>query len=300
MQYEDRQFNESRLIVADPSLFSVYSFELVRGDPDAVLMAPESIVLTEEMARKYFDRADPIGQVLRFGNERDLTVTGIVATPPAQSHFTFEGIISMATLDNEEAPPWMFREWLSTYVQTYILLADGTTVTQVENQIAGLVERRAGEMMRNANRWVDLYVEPLSTIYLTSTRDGLGTRGSLTNLYVFGFIAGFILMIACINFMNLATARAMRRSREVGVRKSLGAARQQLIGQFLFEALITTLFASALAVGLATMSMPAFNELAGKALTLTALFESWNGGVLLLMVGVVALLAGSYPALVLS
>ncbi|MEM8484111.1 MAG: ABC transporter permease [Bacteroidota bacterium] len=300
MSYGDRQFNETRLIVSDPAVFSVFSFELLRGAPEEVLSAPGSIVLTEMMAEKYFGRADPIGEVLQFSNDRQLTVTGIVAAPPAQSHFTFEGIISMATLDTADAPSWMFSEWLSTFVQTYVLLGEGTTAPQVEAKIAGLVERRAGEMMRGANRWVDLYLEPLSTIYLTSERDGLGTRGSLTNLYVFGFIAGFILLIACINFMNLATARAMRRAREVGVRKSLGAARQQLVLQFLLEALFTTLLATALAVGLAGLSMGAFNDLAGKSLGIQALLDGRNLLVLFAMVGIVTLLAGSYPALVLS
>ncbi len=300
MTYEDRQFNESQLVVSDPSVFSIFNFELLRGDPAAVLEAPGSIVLTEALATKYFGQADPMGQVLDLSSSGPLTVTGIVAAPPAQSHFTFDAFISMATIETEDAPSWMFREWMSTFVQTYVLLAEGATASQVEVQIADLVERRAGDMMRGANRWLDLYLEPLSSIYLTSVRDGLGTRGSLTNLYVFGFIAGFILLIACINFMNLATARAMRRAREVGVRKSLGAARNQLVWQFMLEALFTTLLATALAIVLAGVSLAGFNALAGKAIAFTDLFQGQNLLVLFGMIALVTLLAGSYPAFVLS
>ncbi|MFK7845208.1 MAG: ABC transporter permease, partial [Rhodothermales bacterium] len=271
--YEDKVFNESSFLLTDPSIFSVFSFSLLRGDPETALVEPYSIVLTPPIAEKYFGSEDPMGKVLRYNNDRQLTVTGIVAVPPAQSHFTFEGLVSMSTIDNAEAPSWMFQEWLSTFVQTYVLLTDKSAAPIVESKMADIVEREAGAMMSNSNRRVDLYLESLSDIYLTSERDGLGTRGSLTNLYLFGFIAGFILLIACINFMNLATARAMGRAREVGVRKSLGAARSQLVFQFLGEAIFVSFLAMATALLLVKLSLAPFNLLAGKSLVVSTLFQ---------------------------
>ncbi len=300
LAHDTNSFTERGLLLADASLFQIFSFTLIRGNEAEVLVKPESIVLTEEMAAKYFGNSDPIGQTLRYNNDRVLTVTGIVETPPAQSHFTFDGLISMSTIDNADAPDWMFQDWLSTYMQTYVLLGQHASPAVVEQKMASLVEREAGQMMRQANRWVTFMLEPLDSIYLTSNRDGLGTWRNLTNLYLFGFIAAFILLIACINFMNLATARAMMRAREVGVRKTLGAARFQLVWQFFGEALIFTLVSMALALGLAWLAMPAFNALAGKAIAsqqlLSFTYISW----MLLLAGIVTVLAGGYPAVVLS
>lgn len=293
-------FTESDLLVADAGIFSVFSFELLRGDPATVLVRPESIVLTESLAQKYFGDSDPVGQTLLYNNDRELTVTGIVKTPPAQSHFTFDGLISMSSIENATAPSWMFGEWLSTFVQTYVLVDKNARASVVEQKMAGLIDREAGELMRQANRWVTLLLEPLDSIYLTSSRDGLGVWGNLANLYLFGCIAAFILLIACINFTNLATARAMLRAREVGVRKTLGAARMHLVWQFLGEALFFSVVALLLALGLVWFSLPAFNQLAGKSMAwsqvLSVDFMPW----LVLLVGVVTLLAGAYPAAVLS
>lgn len=300
MVHGDKRFNESSLIYADPAVFSIFSFKWIRGNQVLALNEPRSIVLTEELAKKYFGDVDPIGQVLTYNNDLELTVTGIMQSPPAQSHFTFDGIISLETMDNETAPTWMFNEWLSTFVQTYVLLRADADPVQVEQKIAALVEREAGDMMRASNRWVDLLLEPLSTIYLTSQRDGLGTRGSLTNLYLFGSIAAFILLIACINYLNLATARAMTRAREVGVRKSLGAARNQLALQFLGESFLMALLAVPAALVLAKLFLPAFNELAGKSIEMGALLTPAALSALAVLILLVGLLSGLYPAMLLS
>ena len=300
LSYEDTQFHEPGIYVVDASVFSVFTFPLVSGDPDRALAEPNSIVLTEEVAEKYFGTNEPIGQTIIWSSDRPLRVTGVMKALPAQSHFSFDALVSMSTVENDEAPSWMFGEWMSTNFQTYLLLNDPSSAGITTSKMADLMEREAGDMMRASNRWIDLRLEPLTEVYLKSNRDGFGTRGNITNLYLFGFIGAFILLIACVNFMNLATARAMQRAKEVGVRKTMGAARAQLAIQFIGEAIILSALALGVAVLMANLILPAFNELAGKSIVLDRFGMLPSGLIAVFVIIGVGLFAGSYPAFVLS
>lgn len=295
----DRAFQEDGLIYADSAFFQVFDgFELVRGDPANVLAAPMSVVLTESAAARYFGDTDPVGRTLSMRGSRgsyDFTVTGLAADVPATSHLQFEVVASFASLDT--VMPW-YKNWWHPPMYTYALLHNGAGAATLG---AELTERvLSGD---HGHRYDDappvFPAQPLTSIHLHSQRGAeLGPNGSAAAVTLFTLVALGILLIACINFMNLATARATRRAKEVGVRKAVGALRAQLVRQFLAESLSLTLVAAALATLLAALALPLLNDLAGRSLGLD-FGPGWLLGIGALVLGT-GLLAGSYPALVLS
>ena len=292
MQVED-------LFYADPSFFDVFSFDLLRGDPKTALAAPNTMVLTESLAARYFGAEDPMGQTLTANGERTLTVTGVVADPPPTSHIQFDALVSMATRHALNAQS--FENWAEVTFWTYVLLTPDTAPEALAAQLGGVVERHAAERYEAYNATLDVAVTPLSDVYLYGEgMDPIGPTGDPAALRIFLAVALFILLIAGINFVNLATARSVERAREVGVRKTLGAPRAALIGQFLVEAVLTALLALGLALVLARIALPLFHALAGTELA-GGLIP--NGAVALALVAaavVVGLVAGAYPALVLA
>jgi putative ABC transport system permease protein len=295
---------ENALAYADAALFEVFSFPFLRGDPRTALAAPGGVVLTETLARFYFGETDPLGQPLRLDNMTTLTVTGVMRDIPANSHFTFDVVASwgaweagLRQTDNE----WLIREWNANYLFTYLLLAEGTTPQRVEAALPAFVERNLGEIVRELFDSYTMRLQPLAAIHLGPTLTGEPTPPTdPTRLRVFALIGAFILLIACANFVNLATARAAQRAKEVGLRKSIGAQRGQLVGQFLAESLLVSGVAFGLAIIASALLLPAFNTLAG-----TEINSLWaHGGLYPLFLGALALVvglgAGSYPALVLS
>ncbi len=297
--YEGQYYEESNLLYADSSVFGVFDFPLQQGNPTTALAAPFSLVLTASTARKYFGDADPIGAVLTtHGSDQAYTVTGILADVPTTSHLQFDGLIAMATA--EATGTFSFEDMLDLRFATYLRLHDNTSARALEAKFPDLVERLIGDFQRQNNIFNSFGLVPLPEVYLHDAHRGLGQRGSRANLYTFAAIALLTLLIACINFTNLATARSTRRAKEVGVRKMMGAQRRQLAGQFLGESILLSLGALLLALGLAGLSLPFFNTLAGITLPYAILLQPTF---LLLLPGValgVGLLAGSYPALVLS
>ena len=290
-------------LIAEPSFFDVFDgFDLLQGDPATALSAPHSLVLTASAARPYFGDEDPMGQTVTVEGLGDLTVTGVLADPPANSHLTFSMLLSAATLASD-------AEWWADYADdwtpnwrsflAYVTLDDAAAAPAVEARLADLLAQH-GEA-ESPTRALEL--QPLTDVHFGSgaIEDVFNhDERPVTTLYAFSAIALFVLLIACINYMNLATARSMRRAREVGVRKALGARRGQLAGQFLSESVLLAGAAVAAAAGLAALVLPAFNEIAGKALMLTPVGGGW---LLLGLVGlalVVGVAAGSYPALYLS
>ncbi len=299
-QVQDRRFQEDNLFFADSSVFDVFSFDLLAGDPKTALANPFTMVLTETVARKYFEDESPLGQTLTDENGNAFTITGVLAEIPHNSHFTFDGLLSFTTWETFNPDTGNAWYWNSFY--TYLLLQEGYDKIQLEAKIPDFIERRIGEQARQIGMaYEQLPLIPLTDIHLTSHRTWeLATNGNRPYLYIFSAVAVFILLIACVNFMNLATARAAERAKEVGLRKVVGAQRAQLAGQFLSESFLMTVLAMMLALGLCGLLMPVFNSLTEKSLALGSLLQGTNAALLVGVVLLVGVIAGGYPALVLS
>jgi putative ABC transport system permease protein len=274
----------------DSTVFDVFSWKLLAGNPEKALVAPNSMVLTESIAKKYFGDSNPIGQILMVDNKRPYTVTGVMEDVPANSHFTFDLLMSMSTF--RQVRPTIFNEWGYVDFYTYFLVPEGQDIASLEAQVPHFLKRHGQD-----KEGYIIAFEPMTDAYLHSQADRQpGTTGSLSNVYIFSSIALFILLIACINFMNLSTARSMERAKEVGVRKVIGANYAGLIYQFLTESVVLSLLAAILAILLTALAFPAVQELSGKAFSYEMLF-SWE--VILMILGaalIVGVLAGSYPA----
>lgn len=295
---------EPRFFYADSAFFEVFSFTLLQGDPERVLRRPYEVLLTEQTAERYFGDANPVGQTITIADSNtDLEVIGIVANPPAASHIQFDFLASVVTLEQrwmeqfqEPVPKGSLWTWNNTW--TYVLLPENTLPSMLETKLDAFVERRLPERFHASQSF---HLQPLSTIHLTSGLDAeIEPGGSRTTVYVFSGIALFILLIALINFVNLATARALRRARDVGIRKVLGAQRHQLLRQFLAEALLTTGAAGVGSLLLLYILIPPFNSLMDAHITWAAFFAPTT---LLLITGgllAIGLLVGLYPAILLA
>ncbi|MEM6784471.1 MAG: ABC transporter permease [Bacteroidota bacterium] len=308
----EEAFQEERYFFADPEFFEVFTFPLLQGDPTTALVEPTSVVLAESAARRYFgDDAlaanQVLGQALQLGSGDDvdpLVVTGIMADVPATSHLDFDILLSMSLFENgvrANDRGFVFDSWNYVDFFTYVLLDENASGEAFQAKMPAFVQRHHGEAMREWPQSYTLRWEPITEAYFSPTGGfAAGPRGNSTYLYLFGFIGLFILLIACVNFMNLATARATKRAKEVGVRKSVGANRSSLVRQFLAEALFLATAAAILGVVLAESLLPFFQELAGKEIAGGVLTSPPVAGALMLGTILVGLLAGSYPAAVLS
>ncbi len=287
--------NESYII--DSTVFDIFSFKLLEGDRKTALREPFSIVLTETMAKKYFGKEDPVGQTLKMDND-NYKVTGVMEDVPENSHFRFSCLISFSTWsrNNKDAED---RQWFWNGFHTYVLLRDAGSVEKVRAKMKDFITRN---IEKGGMYYEDLPLQPLPGIYMATPRSWEnGTRGSMNNVYILSIIAVFILLIACFNYINLATARASRRLKEVGLRKSLGALRRMLVAQFLGESLIVTFIASAIAVLLAWIALPAFRTLVESPLSFSIFQRPWMvGAAALALVLFVGVLAGAYPAFIIS
>jgi len=297
IQRGEQTFQEDESMFADSSFFKVFSFKLLRGNPNTALVKPFSIVLTEDAARKYFGDEDPMGQRLQMDGEHDLTVTGVMQNVPENSNFTFDVLLSLSTtmekLDTNRA-----RQWGNFGFQSYVLLAEHADPLVLQSKLPGFLEKYISNQDRSEGMNYFLSLEPLSDVYF-SGRDS-PKAGSLTNIKIFSVIAAFILLIAGINFMNLATARATERAKEVGIRKVVGALRRQLTVQFLCEAILLSMLAFIIAVLGSELLLPAFNQLAGKTVSVSIFQDAYHLPLFLGVAFGIGLLAGIYPALVLS
>ncbi|MCY3772775.1 MAG: ABC transporter permease [Gemmatimonadetes bacterium] len=300
----NKRFNEPGFYFADPGILDLFEFRLIRGDANTALNAPNTVVLTETTATRYFGSDEALGKVIRLDNTYDLTVTGVMEDVPRNSHMTFGFLGSFETLNvNPIYGGTDYGRNTQNFVPdlyTYLLLADGYPPESLDPKLAEFIESRYGPVLNQLNAQLEAVLQPLTSIHLHSDLDGeLGTNSDIAYIYIFSAVAFFLLLIACINFMNLATARSAGRAREVGIRKVLGAFRVQLIGQFMGESTIMAVLSLVVATGLVYAFLPAFNALAGKDLVFAFDDISMAFG----LIGIVALagaLAGSYPALFLS
>ena len=301
-----------RMVYADPSIFSVFTLPMISGSPSSALTEPHSVVITERTAKKYFDGAsagyqDVVGKVLIVNDTIPYKITGVIRDIPQQSHFNFDFFLSMAGL-----PESRNNNMLSNNFNTYILLKPGADYKKLESKFPDFFRKHAGAQLEStihstfakfeqSGDYFRMNLTPLKDIHLKSNRlEEMRPNGNIQYVYIFSAIALFILLIACINFMNLSTARSSNRAREVGVRKVLGSPRKYLIAQFLAESIMITLFAALIALFAAWALLPLFNQMAGKELMVTSTIVKWIVPVLLAIVIVVGCLAGSYPAFFLS
>jgi len=308
VKYGDTRFNEDGVLFADSSFFSVFSFRLLKGDPKTSLVNPRSMILTEEFAKKYFGREDPIGKRLSLEADTNLyTVTGVVENIPANSHFRFDMLGSLSSLGDSKS-----TQWLNHNYYTYIVLKDGTKKTAMEAKLVDVVLKYVGpeikkfigitiEDFQKAGNQFGYVLEPLKDIHLKGAQQyQIEPSGSLTTVYIFAVIALLILVIAIINYINLATAKSAGRAKEVGIRKVSGSDKKGLIFQFIGESLVIVTIATIIASLLVLVLIPLFNHVIGKEISLS-LFAGYKG-----FLGVIALIllvgtaAGAYPAFVLA
>ncbi len=293
LRYNDVVFVETGGMFADASAFSIFSWPMISGDPVKSLSTKGSIVLTESLARKYFGTKNPIGERMRFW-ESDLTVTGVMKDLPLNTHLHFDFLISLPTLTMVMGND-LDTNWGLPVFYTYILRQKGTNTGDVTAATQKLLREH------RVDSSVVAMVQPLTSIHMHSHLDGeLNAGGNISYLYIFGTAAVLILVLACINFTNLTTARAVTRTKEVGMRKVLGAVKRQLVQQFLGESSITTAISMVLAVGLVSLGLPAFNQLSGKQLNFSDLLDLKIALGCTLALILISFSAGAYPALFLS
>ncbi|MEI9945767.1 MAG: ABC transporter permease [Chitinophagaceae bacterium] len=297
ISYKNTSFNEKNIFLTDSNFFNFFDFQLVKGDRASVLKDPNSIVLTETAVKKYFGKEDPIGKVLEFNKQQQLKVTGVAKDVPSNSHLQFDMVVPLELLRPQQ-PGW-FTQWPSNGLFVYVQLNPAVNPDQLKGQFPSFMNKYLGEYYARSGFKMGLTIKPLKDIYFAPDEFDNVKHGSKKMVYIFMSIAGLILIIACINFINLATARATDRAKEVGLRKTLGALKGQIAGQFILESLIFAAIACLLAIGLVQLLMPAYSDLLGYRLP-SFLQKSWTYIFLIAVIIVVGLLAGSYPAFLLS
>lgn len=300
LEHNGKQYNQPGILMADPSFFDIFSYRLVRGNAALALREPYTAIITESTAKKYFGDADPIGQSLTIflndttGRGAVYKITGIAADPVENAHFKFNMIASFSTF--ELANP---KAWNNARFYTYLLLKPGVNVKGFSKKMANFYEKYTGKGNPGQRAEYTHRAQPLADIYLRSNlHDEIGPKGSITRVYIFSIIGGLILLLACINYTNLATARSVARAREVGIKKLVGIKKTLLIGQYLSESVLLSLISFLFALLLALLMQPFFEVVTGKEVSILH-----NPAILLFMTGVSVLtgiLSGIYPAFILS
>jgi len=301
--------DESAVAHADSTLFDVFTFPAIAGDTRKALNDPNTVVLTESAALKYFGTTDVLGKTIETNEDNSTLykITAVIKDLPRNSHFNFDFFFSM---DNVE---YGWGNFLSHNFQTYLLLREGADPNEIESKFPDVIDRyvlpqaqqfmeiKSMDEFRRSGNKLEYSLMPLTDIHLKSDRfPELGVNSDVQYVYIFSAVALFILLIACVNFMNLSTARSANRAREVGIRKVLGTAKKSLVSQFLLESIFTAVISMLLALALVSLAIGYFNGIAGKELTMSVLFSPKYLAFLVLLPLVVGALAGSYPAAFLS
>jgi putative ABC transport system permease protein len=293
-KYEDKEFNEENFFYVDSTLFDIFSYKVIKGEVKTALLQPKKIILTEKIATKYFGASDPIGKTLTSGTNV-YEVTGIIEDLPTNSHFRFDALASRNNL------PKQLGSWGNFGIFTYLLFPEDFDVKAFETKMQGMYDAYMKTIFEAMKIKIEYILEPITKIHLYSTNAGEPEpTGSITYVYIFAMVALFLVLIAGMNYMNLATARSARRAREVGLRKVVGSRRGPLIAQFLSESTVFTIISLILSIIILVALLPKFNTLAGKSFDLHIIYSPV---VILTLVGVilvVGLLGGSYPAFFLS
>jgi putative ABC transport system permease protein len=298
--FGDESYYEDDILFADSSFFKLFTIPLLHGDPETALTVPRSIVLTESVARKYFGDEYPVGKVLRYNDQADLTVTAVCTDYPDNSHFTFQALISFSTLVEFRGKWWM-DTWGNFSMYNYIMLEEQADLGSLMAKMPGFFDKYMSEEIMEADISFGIELQPVTSIHLHSNLMAeIGSNTDISYIYILMAITLFILVLASINFMNLSTAKSANRAREVGIRKVAGSSRQNLIGQFIGESVIISLISLFITFFLIELILPAFNNITGKNLDMQYILD-WQltlGFILLAIV--VGIFAGSYPAFYLS
>ena len=300
---------DHHFVWADSTFFKVFTVPMIQGDPNTALNEPNSIVIDESVARRYFDGTNVVGKTIELENHALCKVTGVIKDMPRQSHFHFNFIRTLRDNQDGNGPQ---SDWLSNNYQTYVLVRPGVSKAvlqgHVDQAVATYLGRQLQDMlhvtlkeMEKTGAHFRYHAMPLLDIHLHSNKSAeFEVNGNVNYVYIFSIIAILILVIACVNFMNLSTARSANRAKEVGIRKVAGSTRGDLIAQFLTESVLLSFFSLVLALGIALLLLPMFNTLAGKEMHAGMLFSGTVLPLLVLLVALVGVLAGSYPAFYLS
>lgn len=308
---DKKVFNETRAFLADSSFFNVFSFPLVKGSRQHCLTEPNTIVISESVARKYFGNSDPMNQTLRLngnvfwipgGSEVPFKVTGVFEDVPENSHIKFDMLLSFETYQYD----WINNNWAWPEYYNYVLLAPGTDVKKLEAKLPDFVDKYLGASMKKFNAHAEFHLQPVTDIHLKSKYSGeTEVNGSEREVYFLSVIGILILLIAWINYINISTAKSMERAKEVGVRKVAGAKKPQLIVQFLLESFIINTLALVTSLVIIAACMPFFPRLVGKNIDMGSFWSGlgseplfWAAAIALFVAG--AFLVGAYPAFVLS
>lgn len=291
--------NEEKVAYADSTLFSVFTFPLVHGDPRNILNVPYQVVLSESCATKYFGEDNPVGRTLLINGRDQVAVTGVMKDIPLNSHIRIDMLVSLSTLLKAWNPS-MEHNWKGLRASTYLLIRPGSDPTALNGKINRLLKSKIDQ---NETQYITS-LEPLRSIYLygkpRGSRSGSAVTGNSTNLYICSIVAVLVLFIANLNFINLSTAFSMKRAKEIGMRKLLGASRKGLTFQFLTDAILLSTLAFLLSLGLIPLIAPIFNEISGKNISAGIFEHAHHLGFLLLMAILTGALSGVYPAFFLS
>ena len=305
---KDLRFYEDRFVFADASVFAVFDFELTAGDTRFCLGEPNRVLLTESTAQKYFGEEDPLGETLILDGQFSFVITGILRDVPPNSHFRFDFLASFISLENPRmtaayAPLLRFFFDRRGFIYTYVLLDEEASAEALSQKFPAFIEKYGGELLRRlgTRNTLDPLLQPLTDIHLTShIQREWEPNGNIRHLYIFFAIALFVLLIACFNFMNLSTARSALRAQEVALRKVVGAERSQVMRQFLGESIFLTALAAVLALGLTHLLLPQLNSIAHTHLRIEYFSDVWTLPGLMILVLLVGVLSGLYPAFILS
>lgn len=294
-------FMEDRSLSADSAFFKVFDFKLLQGNKKTCLKEPLSIVLSKTAAKKYFGQKDPMGKTLKvFEDGYPATVTGIMEDIPENSHIKADVILSSTSVQKTNSEADVDNQWGNFAPSTYLLLRKGTNPSLLQKKFPGFIEKNIGkDNMQESQMYFTLLLEPLKKVHLWSDRES-EDKGNINNVYLFAVIAVFILLIACINFVNLTTARSVERAKEVGIRKVIGAEKRQLIVQFIGESLIISMLSFLITLGLIALLLPYFNQLSGKIISSDFAFSTLPVVTFFIAAVLIGIFAGIYPALVLS
>jgi len=308
IRYKDNVFNETRFFWADSTIFDVFTMPFIQGNPETALSEPHTIVLTETLAKKYFGNEDPMDKIMNMEDGTPYTVRGVIKDCLPNSHFRYDMFASLSSWGGAERNTF----WVSNSFYTYILLKEGASASELQNKLPEFAAKYAGPQLqellgitfdeaKKRGYNYEFIMQPLLGIHLNSHLDyEIEPNSDIRYVYIFSIIAAFILLIACINFMNLTTARSSIRSKEVGIRKVLGSSKAKLIKQFLTESILLTFFAVLITIVLVEIFLPSFSRLAGKNLYTDYFNNPIAVPALIVTILIVGFLAGSYPAFFLS
>ncbi|MBE0655134.1 MAG: ABC transporter permease, partial [Bacteroidales bacterium] len=294
-KYEEARFIEEKIYYADSSVFNVFTLPLVKGNAENALVRPNTMVLSESMAEKYFGDSDPMGKTIEREGERAYEITGVMKDLPTNTHIRFDGLISVTSLPSD------FGSWGNYGVFTYVLLQDGFSGQQFDELLPQIFEKYQSEIFSRMGIEISYEAMPITRIHLRSDFEGEPEPlGNMMYIYIFSAVILLILILASINYMNLAVARSIRRAREVGIRKVVGSGKGNLVGQFITESVAHAFISMILSMLVVFMALPFFNNISGKTMSPEFILQPSILASLLGMTLLVGIVGGSYPAFYLS